>query len=44
MLKRDARTIDLMGFDRHSDRAKRSTRYRSLETDRAAESLDHVAG
>ena len=40
----DARTIDLMGFDRHSDRAKRPAWNRSLETDRAAESLDHVAG
>ena len=40
----DARTIDLIGFDRHSDRAKRSAWNCSLETDRAAESLDHVAG
>ena len=40
----DARTIDLIGFDRHSDRAKRSAWNRSLETDRAAEALDHVAG
>ena len=40
----DARAIDLMGFDRYPYRAERSTRYRSLESDRAAEPLDHVAG